>query len=344
MPEDSGQIATQPPVSQPTYNSQPTPTSLTPKKSKKILLIIVSLVIVLVVAAGVFAYLLLVVQPKKDTASVKPADLSSLGAGFKKSINDPTDSSWLVYKSTNPASVIYRYDSKNWVVTDAGANVLTFSSGRTKTTDNKADYNAVLVYLNTNGFTEVKPTDQSSVSYSTSQAIVQYFASNNFTCSMHNTPNLALNGGATPEPASYRLQLDCAQLSAFKNNVAAVKPLASAYDASKLTAIVQDPLFSAPTKTQSSATKDYANTSVNVASVKTPSDNSSAEFYQTPDKNWHLFAVAKDPAKIACTDYNTDDLKKAYAGFSCWDTSTNTGSFVEQSQPTFEVVPGSIGG
>jgi hypothetical protein len=38
-------------------------------------------------------------------------------------------------------------------------------------------------------------------------------------------------------------------------------------------------------------------------------------FYQTPDMKWHFFMGAQNTPQ--CTDYKTDDLKKAYVGTSC---------------------------
>ncbi|MBP6037948.1 MAG: hypothetical protein KA604_01260 [Candidatus Saccharimonas sp.] len=49
-------------------------------------------------------------------------------------------------------------------------------------------------------------------------------------------------------------------------------------------------------------------------------------FYQTPDKKWHYFKGTQQ--LIPCIDYITTDLKKAYVGEKCYDTTTNIESVV----------------
>ena len=62
-------------------------------------------------------------------------------------------------------------------------------------------------------------------------------------------------------------------------------------------------------------------------------DGSFAHFYQTTDGNWYFFTVSKDQDKIACSDYDTDDLINAFIGFTCWDTAIESSSFVAHPQP-----------
>lgn len=77
-------------------------------------------------------------------------------------------------------------------------------------------------------------------------------------------------------------------------------------------------------------------------------DSSSvAYFYQTTDSSWHFFTVSKDKNKIACSEYNSDDLINAFIGFTCWDTANNISSFVEHPQTITNEAdqgPGEIGG
>lgn len=341
MPDDKGQDYMPPTTSQPVSNSQPAPQ---PKKSKTVL-IIVSVVTVLLVATGMLAALLFLIdQPQKTANPIKATNLTTLGSGLKSSLKNPSNASASVYKTTNPGTVIYRYDAKNWVVADTNSSMMTFSSKRTKTSDNKSDYDAVLDYLDANDLTVLKTISQTSSTYSADKLTVKYFASTDFVCNLHNTPDITLNGGPKPVPTSYALQVDCAQTGGFKNNIAAVKPLATAYDDSKDGSNTKDPLFGVPSSVQTSATKDYKNTHVTIASVETPTNSLTGEFYQTPDKNWHFFMTTDAPDKIACSDYMkaSDDVKKAFLGFTCLDDTTNTSSFVQQSQPTFEIVPGAI--
>lgn len=90
----------------------------------------------------------------------------------------------------------------------------------------------------------------------------------------------------------------------------------------------------------SSGTADYKN-----AKAKLVSDRAEyALFYQTPDSTWHYFTVTENQDMLSCSDYNSDDLLNSYVGFTCQNTTTNKSSYVEKPNPTFEVIPGALGG
>jgi hypothetical protein len=47
-----------------------------------------------------------------------------------------------------------------------------------------------------------------------------------------------------------------------------------------------------------------------------------ALFYQTPDYEWHFFTGTQ--SALSCSDYNTPDLRKAYAGDMCYEGETES--------------------
>lgn len=49
-----------------------------------------------------------------------------------------------------------------------------------------------------------------------------------------------------------------------------------------------------------------------------------ALFYQTPDQSWHFFTGTQ--SVMSCSKYNTQDLKKAYAGDPCFLNSSTQGT------------------
>ncbi len=50
-------------------------------------------------------------------------------------------------------------------------------------------------------------------------------------------------------------------------------------------------------------------------------------FYQVPDGEWQYFKGTQET--VDCKEYNTDDLKKAFASQNCYDSESNTSSAIE---------------
>lgn len=351
MPDDNSQpqgpqLSSQPvfsPVSSTSPALIPSPQPKPPKKSKKALAIVTGVVVVMLAAAGMVTYLLLSENSKttSDTTPKTTAEiLMQLGTSLKTKLKNSANASTLVSKSNDPASVIYRFDNKNWIVADKDAAMLTFASVLTAESENKSDYNSAINYLKSQNFTEAKLT---AAAYSSTATMTRYFISKDTVCNLSNTSPTILYDDSTTSP-QYLLQIDCSKIADFQDNIKAVKPFADVYSGSDSSKNTADPLFGGTPTIQNSINKGYKNAKLAISSVSEVNSSSTGEFYQTPDKKWHFFTSTKDQDKIACSDYNTDDLKKAYIGFTCWDESANASAFVKQDDPTFEVVPGSIGG
>lgn len=303
-----------------------------PKSSKKMLLTILGAVgLVVLVAAGTITYLLLNIRTSEPLAKSGITALPALGDSLKSSLEDSNNASVLIYKSSNPATVIYKIDDNNWITAEDGSTVLTFSSIRNAAASNKSDYNSVTERLKSEGFTEVETSTGVSSSYNSAKATAQYFSSEDIACSLRNTP----------ETKHYSLQVDCSDKADFSKNSEAVKPFAEAYASNKENGD-KDILFAKP-DIQNSVTENYKNARLSVFGLDNLGNSSTAEFYQTPDGNWHFFTASEKQGKINCSDYDTDELKNAYLGFSCWNALTKKSSFVQKPNPTFEIVPGASG-
>lgn len=62
--------------------------------------------------------------------------------------------------------------------------------------------------------------------------------------------------------------------------------------------------------------------------MKVPVSNAMGLFYRTsPDAKWQFFTATQ--AVINCSSFNTQDLKNAFAGETCWDDSRNSNSTVQ---------------
>ncbi len=83
-------------------------------------------------------------------------------------------------------------------------------------------------------------------------------------------------------------------------------------------------------KTADSKTANYKTAEATAGSITDGGDYGTGAkilYYQTPDKQWHFFKGTQQI--LACTDYTTTDLKNAYAGESCFDTTTGANSTVK---------------
>lgn len=300
----------QQPNNQP-VNSRPL-SPIPPKKApkKKLLFIILGIILTLLVAAAIF-FILWFVKPFGGSDTSNNLTLSSLSDSLKSSLGSSDSISVTQKQVSDSIEVIYEVSDNAWVGVDDGATILTVSSSRDNADANKGDYDKVITYLDSVGFEEVKVENSSTV---------QYFFHEDAVCNIDNTPE-------------YILTVSCAQKDAFQKNSAAIGPLTSVYKSDT------DALFG-EVDVQNSATENYKTARVDITELGSDSI-SLGEFYQTPDSSWYLFVVTQEPNAIDCEDYNTEDLKNAYAGFSCFDTATNTTSFVSKDAPTFEVVPGS---
>jgi len=123
----------------------------------------------------------------------------------------------------------------------------------------------------------------------------------------------------------YGTTLGCADKSAYTSNAATLKPYFTVYAAESGNNNVQI-LMNQP-DTKDSKTPGYRITTIAIGSSRYGAFGPSVSmFYQTPDKVIHFFKSTQN--EIACTDYSTPDLKKAYLGEPCFD-STNPNATVK---------------
>jgi len=338
MPNDNSNNQDEP-SEQSVYGIQTTQLSsssikpLNSRKLKTLFTILGAVGIVLLVAGGTFAYLLINKQNSDDSVvKSDPVALSKLGDSLKSSLEDSASASVLVDKSSNPPFVIQKINDSVWIRVDNNSNVLTFSSKREDAAKNESDYGHVTELLKAKGFSETQTKDGIAVEYSSTKTSTQYLSSETIVCALTNTP----------EVKNYFLNIDCANKADFAKNTEELKPFADAYASNKENDT--QAVLLGKVDIQNSATEGYKNASTTVFRLDNLSDGSTAKFYQTPGSNWHFFMTTKDLSKIKCSDYSTTDLVSAYVGFSCWDESSNSSSFVKKDNPTFEVVPGAIGG
>jgi len=122
----------------------------------------------------------------------------------------------------------------------------------------------------------------------------------------------------------YNTTLGCADKSAYTANAAVLKPYFDAYATESNNNSVQ--LYMSQPVIKQSQTPGYATISIGIGGASYGAMGGFAGlFYQTPDKVIHYFTGTQ--SQIACTAYKTPELKKAYLGEACFD-STNANATV----------------
>lgn len=129
--------------------------------------------------------------------------------------------------------------------------------------------------------------------------------------------------------------LSCANKSAYDEPAASLQPFVNALRASK-TAPAEfrsdSVALTGPTVVKDSQTAGYQTVTVGINSYPYPAGGSAGLFYRKGG-DWQFFAATQN--ELPCSDYNTDDLKNAYAGEPCGSADGNTSLTV---QPASAVV------
>jgi hypothetical protein len=116
----------------------------------------------------------------------------------------------------------------------------------------------------------------------------------------------------------HRVDVACANMSDYLDAASLQKPLYTVYP-SKESADGSTIEFVGAPKVVASKTAGYNTAQISMGGVATDGTvgvgGFAGLFYQTPDMKWHFFMGAQNTPQ--CTDYKTDDLKKAYVGTSC---------------------------
>jgi len=126
------------------------------------------------------------------------------------------------------------------------------------------------------------------------------------------------------KPASvtqrYITSIGCADKGSYVTSAKALQPYYDVYKAESGNA-TGDLVFGSPT-TKVSATPNYTTITIGVSGAEYGSVGGfAALFYTTPDKKIHYFTGTQ--SQIACSDYKTPDLKKAYLGESCYEQNND---------------------
>jgi hypothetical protein len=116
--------------------------------------------------------------------------------------------------------------------------------------------------------------------------------------------------GAYPE------LLECANTADYESAVTTLTPLVQAYVASNPSVDISKTVFSFPTI--SSAVSGYQTAMVSIGPL-IGVGGAGGLFYKKDGGSWKYFKSTQAP--LQCSDYNTDELKAAYKGDTCYSSS-----------------------
>jgi len=295
-----------------------TPPSNLPKKSHKKRNIIIAVVVLLLLAAGTIAAIMLFSAPKKDTAKKSTTDTTKPlddAQGIVTKINTAiTDTSKDTYQNpqvsfTSPTSAqpaispSYQVKGTDYYVVTNQAYGLNIQ----KTVDTNSETGVDTVF--TQGIMDQVTATLVGNKYSKTTELASgvEYQSDAVICTVSGTESIPM-------------YVTCANKNAYAKVSSDVKPLVTAYRASHSDSSSED-IFSAPT-IKSSSVDGYQTASVGVAS-RQGIGSAAALFYRKGTDEWKFFNFAQ--AELNCSDYNTADLKAAFADQPCIsDSKTDT--------------------
>jgi len=293
------------------------------------LILTIILIVIILIGGGYFAYNWwqnnqtsndTKKSPNADTTTTS-ADLSQLSDALKAKLQGTSPS----ISKTSSAQVGPSYqatDADFYTNPSLGSDVLGVTYGGDASTAN-ANLATITSVLGDENFTKTAgsiDTSSTDPTYS-----VELYSSKDVACSLsYDTSTVE-----TPTDFAVALDLECSNVADYADNVSTIKPLATAYLdflAKGTTETAGAPSIGTPTISDSK-TADYKTAEATISSPLAATGGASGLFYQTPDGTWHFFKAAQ--SETNCSDYNTDDLKKAYLGNTCYDSVNTTESTVQ---------------
>jgi hypothetical protein len=279
-----------------------------PKKSRKSLIIgIILIIVVLLVAGGAYYWFFVrqesaqIISAADDTAAT-PATDSTDTTDYAKDIIDKIRVSEASLKTTyanskvedsDPSAPAYKYGATTYYVSgNFGHSLLVTNSTSPGTYDeafNTAGEQAAITILDKENLTK----KQSNFSYRYSNDNGQVV------CSLSHL--------------SYPVYVTCANTRDYKAPSEAVAPFAKAYLASPEASQNSEVVFGQPTITNKAGA--YKKATVGIGGFE--GTGGFAGLFYTKGTDWVYWRGTQ--SEIACADYNTYDLQKAFEGETCYN-------------------------
>lgn len=118
---------------------------------------------------------------------------------------------------------------------------------------------------------------------------------------------------------NYQANMGCADIANYTENAKLATEIDAMSADKEASSLPQAGTSVSRVVTKDSKTAGYKTAETTISNEYAQAGSAASLFYQTPDKKWHFFTRAQ--ATLPCTDFNTDDLKKAYLDTPCSDTA-----------------------
>lgn len=304
---------------QPQSQSTPQPAKQI-KKSKVTVIVIIILVVALLGLVG-FIFWQNFIQPKDknitadiDTSSTQtePTTASTVASGAYELINSKYASATTKIKldfsvTYSPA---YKPSGADYYVSAGRGIALTFLKDVTNGDyASSAGFNAPVV-ADVDGYLIAYGFNKDTIG--ADEYADDHYQSSTVVCSLTK---------ASTSP----ITLECADKTDYAKIVTAVSPFAQAYVAGNPSVQADSLIYGAPTLT--SGTTGYQNAQLSIGSYNSLVGGSVGLFYRENSGNWKYFMSTQ--GMINCDMYNTSELRAAFNGEKCYDSSAKVESTVE---------------
>lgn len=295
----------------------------TKRRSKPLMVLVIALIVALLGGGATLAvYKAYFEKPTAQPATVVPSAVQTSPTPTKltakeivalattKLTGSPVDSTSTPPPAFNAPSV--KVAGADFYVTTSSATEVAGVRHTIGASQSIVDVASVGKLLSDKGFTvknfdDPNPGDTYSV-YSHADVV----------CSVENT-------AGSNTAAAHTVTVVCYDMVDYEALTTSLKPFATAYLAAEKAQGRGDSVrFSGKPVIKDSKTPGYKLTTIGTSGYDGTSVNVGgfvSLFYQTPDGVWHFFKGAQ--SVLNCSDYNTQDLKKAYLGEQCGDEKYN---------------------
>ena len=305
--------------------SQQTEPSLPPQKpksKKKLIILLIIIAALIAAAAGVYVYSYINKQndaPAKtnatSTSDTTPKEVAT-PQGVVDEVKNRLVGTQVAAISSDKASFIYRLEGNKYfsAIEEGAMTAGATSVVKTQAAVDKEQEISISTLkekgLVRNSISDIKTDFVGTTVYMSSDEIVcRTFAGPDSEGAVYNTTTKEYDA------ISFTFTVSCANISDYEKNAATVKPFYDAYFKADNN-YFDNMMFTVPT-IKDSKTAGYKTAHISLAAYGATVGGFAGLFYQTPDGTWHYFLGSQ--SELLCTQYNTDDLKKAYLGEMCYD-------------------------
>ena len=132
------------------------------------------------------------------------------------------------------------------------------------------------------------------------------------------------NGSYDNVKADYKIRVSCANMDSFRGTAELQKPFFVAMQKSTLGVAASAALYGTPS-IKASKTPGYSTATMIVGEANVAAGNKTVTFYKGADNTWYALGGMTDVGPgPQCSQFMTDDAKKAFAGETCYNAAVQS--------------------